>query len=308
MQFAKKAKARFVVLTLAVGLGSTAGCSVLFPANDPQCSTDGDCRARGADFVTAVCANQICVPSDGGGSRDGAVSDAPVSEAWSCIGDGHTVDASRQPVTLTAPYVGLVNALPIPGVSVRPCDKLDVSCSSPLADAEVTDDAGVVRFTVAAGYDGYLETAWDAGPPAMVFINPPVVDSTPHRPTRLVDTTNFENIVGFVTKGLDGNHPIDPAMGHVFLYVSDCNKAPGVGVQFTFDRHGDETISAYLINNLPSTTATATDALGSFAILDVPPGPITVTAALQTTGQQIGIATGTVRAGTITYLAIVPSP
>src|SRR5882672_156322 len=55
------------------------GCSVIFRAEAAQCSTDGDCRARGAAFATTVCKSGTCVAAplviDGGveGGKDATV-------------------------------------------------------------------------------------------------------------------------------------------------------------------------------------------------------------------------------------------
>ena len=75
-----------LVATGALALASGA-CSFIYATSDEQCTTDADCRTRGAALATAICSANACVTttdpgpdaSDAGALTDGDVADGPFS-------------------------------------------------------------------------------------------------------------------------------------------------------------------------------------------------------------------------------------
>ncbi|HSO33848.1 MAG TPA: ABC transporter substrate-binding protein, partial [Labilithrix sp.] len=57
-----------------MGLALASACSLLVETSPSQCSSDGDCYARGGEFATSVCVAERCVaPSVEGGPAGGCV-------------------------------------------------------------------------------------------------------------------------------------------------------------------------------------------------------------------------------------------
>ncbi len=284
---------------MCLGLGLVAvasSCSLLERVSDDQCSTDGDCSARG--FSGATCVSNVCVaPSpvvDAEADADAGI--------WSCLGHVVLPAAPAGNVTLSFPLWNAVNDAPIPGVTVLPCAKLDLACAAPLAPQTVTDANGFFSLQVPGGFDGFLQVGWSLSNPTSVYINPPQVNDTPQDDTDLVTTAEFEEVVAIV------GDTIDPTLGHLFIGTGDCNLDDAAGVHLALDRTAPNTLQAYLVNGLPSSDATETDSEGTYVAVNVPTGPLLVTATLAATGQRIGVATGNISAGQFTYLTLVPSP
>jgi hypothetical protein len=62
----------------------------------------------------------------------------------------------------------------------------------------------------------------------------------------------------------------------------------------------------YLADGFPSASATSTDTGGAGAVLNLPPGPVTLAASLASTGQAIGKAHVLARAGYVTTTNLRP--
>ncbi len=318
-------------------LGAALGgaCSQASPSNAGRCTTTPDCTAQGGSFARSVCVDGVCSlpdasshgdarhdvaveaardgrrdgPTDAGRSRDATSPvDAPPVNDWSCLGHVQWPDASAQRVTLTEPYVNLVTDLPIPGVRVQPCLPLDTTCATPVSEAGVTNDAGLVTLSVPSGYDGYLLSLWDASFPTLVYISPPVFQSRTQLPVPLLSTT----AMGVLTAAMgtvDGAAvTVDPARGQMGLGAYDCAMAKAVGVSFSLSPAAPSSILVYLVGGLPSPTATSTDSDGFAAIVNVPPGTFTVTATLAATHQVIGTVTALSEAAHVMDFYLVPSP
>ncbi len=305
----------------AVALGPVlaAACSLAFPANGVQCTTTSDCTARGGAFTGSVCINNVCLPTDAGSLHDArhdvtvdaardVRSDAPPAGDWSCLGHVRWPDASAGRELLTVPYVNLISTAPIPGVRVEPCLKLDPTCASPLSEAGLTNDAGLVTLSVPSGYDGYLLSLWDAGFPSLVYVNPPILQSQTVPPKLFVPVTALPGLAAAVGTADGGPLIINPQRGILFLGAYDCANAPAAGVSFSLPLPEPTSTFMYLIDGVPSSTATRTDSSGAAVIANVPTGAVGVTATLAATHQLIGTASAFSQPGHITFLSLVPVP
>jgi hypothetical protein len=72
-----KRRIRPSIAAMLWAVASTSGCSVIFHADASQCSTNGDCTARGAAFANHICQAGTCVAQpvsdagpDGSGPKD----------------------------------------------------------------------------------------------------------------------------------------------------------------------------------------------------------------------------------------------
>lgn len=282
---------------LAVGVGVTA-CSFLESVGDDQCATDGDCTSRG--FAGATCVANVCTRP----TTSSVDAQVDAGGPWGCLGHVVAPTAPSTPVTLTFPFLNAVNDSPIEGVTISACSKLDLTCASPVAPATTTDVTGTFSLLVPGGFDGYLQVGWSQSYPTAVYINPPATDDTPRHQAALVTSAEFGEVVAIAGNGVG----INAAEGHLFLGISNCLGTPGGGVAISLDATASDSVETYIIGDLPSRAATATDDSGNFVAVNLPTGPLSATATLQATGQVIGTATGTITAGQFTYFYLVPTP
>ena len=129
----------------------------------------------------------------------------------------------------------------------------------------------------------------------------------------LITNSLFNQLVGLTISTRDsGALGVDPSAGHIFIFAQGCdwqsnlNKG-AAGVSFSFDRTGPNAGQAYFVGSVPGDTD-RTDASGTFVLVNMPPGPINVTARLAASGLRIGKLAAYVRKGAATYLHMVPTP
>jgi hypothetical protein len=278
--------------------GMLGSCSLIEKVSDGQCASDGECAARG--FAGASCVANVCVAS----ASDAAAAADAASGPWICLGNVAVPDPPAGNVTLTFPFWNAVNDAPIPGITVVPCAKLDLACASPIAPQAVTGADGFFSLQVPGGFDGFLQVGWSQSYPTVVYINPPLVNSKPLTDSDLVTSAEFSDVVAVAGNGMMA----DPTLGHLFIGTNDCNGVDAAGVHLDLDHVAAGTVQTYLVGGLPSSTATETDSEASYVAINVPTGPLLVTATLLATGQRIGVATGNISAGQFTYLTLAPSP
>jgi len=280
----------------AFGVAAVA-CSLLVPLNDVQCSTDGDCAARGAGFAGAVCVSNVCVRSS-----EAAV-DAPSEAAtvdaggpWGCLqlapdpsGTGTTdvqilVFDAFQTYTLGGSIDGgtdlqFVEGTVVPGVSVQVCQPLDPKCAG--TTPAVTNDAGLVDFpSVNGAFEGYylLQQVGVAFPELFYTGRLLASEPTTFFPTSLLPYNLAAALGG--TIGVDVNTDQDGGPGHIFMQAFDCTDHHTAGVSYTLNVEAGTQF--YQQGGLPTTTATQTDPAGVGGFLNVPAGIVKVTATVVT--------------------------
>jgi hypothetical protein len=291
-----------------------AGCSLIFPASATQCTKDGDCAARG--FLNAACIAEVCAPAAqaDSGPPDTSVADAfEYPKGWECLANVQWPTPTMMPMVLSQPLEDVLSTTPLPGVSMRPCGAADPDCTSPVGAATVSDDAGVGHFPLLNGFDGYVDVRREGGVPALVYVTPPLFSTANQYTADLITNSLFNQLVGLTVSTRDGGPVgIDPSAGHIFVYAEGCdwqsNLSKGAsGVSFAFDRTGPNVGQAYFVGNVPGNTD-RTDGSGTFVLVNMPPGPITLTAKLADSGLRVGSVAAYVRKGAATYLHVVPTP
>ena len=298
---ARRASLSALVAAAVAALALLPACSILLEADATQCATTADCAKRGPAFASAVCAGGIC--------RAAGATDA--GDPWSCLAnpppaapppdaDVAVTMALFDPVT---PAPGR-NGKPLPGIVIRGCAKLDVVCANPIVASVTTDADGNAKLAIPAGFDGYLELTGPSIVPALWYFSPlPDAEAAPRSyNVGLLSPASFSQIAATVGAS------IDDTAGHSFNFALDCARSYGTfgsGVSFTPSATRTGTRSFYLINGLPSTTATTTDGSGVGGFVNLKPGVLTITGDLA--GQRTGSVSVLIRAGVITYSPIAPS-
>ena len=255
--------------------------------------------------------------------------DANVDPVWGCL--GHVTPGTPQNglVNVTMPFIDLVSMMPLTGLGVRACQKLDVKCDRPVNSmVAVADPMGISRFQVPSGFDGYgqiVETTdagdpiWaDAGPdagdsgtmmpaagrfiPSIVFFQPPIIRDLDYGIVPIFKPSDIDVLAGAQGNTWDKNY------GLFFIGILDCSRKPAAGATFEINVIDQATKRFYYVNGFPDELAPSTDASGFGGLLNARPGSITVTARVQATQVKIGEATVLVKAGTASYIYLPPTP
>ncbi len=261
-------------------------CSVLVDANKVQCSQDADCKEHGASLS---CVSQVCT----------------IASPWACLGGVVWPAGTSAPITLTVPVVDVITSAFPKDLQVRACSKLDVQCASPLsATVDLSSAPGLLKVTLASGFDGYLELTSPTITPALFFVVKPIrEDTTLSTSLPVVPPAGFGGIAQAIGTTLDLT-----TMGHVYALAEDCGGTPASGVRFEIDKKSTQTAAYYMINNTPLSTVPSTDASGAGGFLNIPNGFVRLTGYVSATGARIGEAGFVVRVGAVSYPRLIPTP
>jgi hypothetical protein len=268
---------------LAALFFATTGCSVLVSTDAEQCAVDADCAARGAAFAGTVCLEHVC--------------QLKPDPKWGCIGHVEPPKAGGM-ITASLQLIDIVSGSPVKNVTVKLCSKYDPSCSSPLGTPTVGAD-GFVSSTVATDFQGYFDIQGPGYMPALTFIDGTATSTNPE--VLLVPPA----IASTLAEG--AKVMLDPAAGLVLSRTVDCQGKASPGVSVSIFPSEKET-RFYVIASGVSPGATATDNDGNSGFVNVAPGTPTITATLGAGGKEIGKITTLVRAGSLTYQLVAPTP
>jgi hypothetical protein len=266
---------------MLVGWALTTSCSVAIDSDRVQCESDSDCAAYG----DSVCAESVCVAGP-----KWACLDAPVPQT--STGPSHTVPFLVQ---------NIVTQMPIAGVSVRLCRKIDITCEGPVSETLLTDSAGQVSFAVDDGFEGYANFEGEGIIRGLYFFNPPVTTDLPSASIAI----GSAQVMGILTTAVGTTQQPDRSI--ILVRVLDCTGAPASGVILAAEGADPESVPFYSEAGLPSGTAQATDDAGYGGLVNAKPGSITFTASVAGSRREIGQVTLITREGSITYGSIVPN-
>jgi hypothetical protein len=205
------------------------------------------------------------------------------------------------------------------GADVWACYAADLGCSAPYAHA-VTDEGGTARVQVAPALIGhgleagnYLQiTLADAGTvPTLSFWGFPVGQQTATLTAVGIASEAFWQRA--VTRG---GVTWDTSRGIVFFGVGDCTPwAGGIDVEVTLDPSDPLIREFYYSQGIPhfdfdatSTEPPAIQTPLSGGFVNVPAGPVTLTATPRAIGRPTSRATAYARADTVTFVELHPSP
>jgi hypothetical protein len=276
-----------VVCTAALGvIGGSAGCSVLAEADRQQCETTVDCAALSGGVGDLMCIDSVC-------------QDNP---AWSCLSHLTPLPAPMSGTAVVEITVrGLIDDAPVVGATARLCRRLDLDCAQPISPRFAATPDGIFALQVELGFDGYVEIIAPERLPALYIFSPPV---TANRSIPWLPLLRPAELAQFAALG---GRPLVEGRGHVMLGAYDCQQQAATGVRLSSTDADQRTSPFYVVSKLPSLTALGTDISGQGGLINLRPGPATVTGALGD-GRQIATLSVVVRAGSITYTTLVPSP
>lgn len=283
-------------------------CSLLASTDGVQCTTDADCASRG--FSGATCEASVCVTASTSDAGD-AGSDADTK--WGCVGSvTWGVQDPSETVLYRGRFLTALTELPIADLEVKACGRLDADCTTPFATAK-TDAEGYANLLVPKYFNGFYEF----NPPVDSGIMPSISLALPPPETsaqadasipaaisvHLITATAFNSLLNQI-----GATP-DPQLGHIFGLILDCTGVPAARVSLHASPITPSTIAYYTTaSGVPSVTAQETAQAGEAGFVNLPPGSAQLTATANDASKKVGEYATTVRAGTITYLPMPPSP
>jgi hypothetical protein len=273
------------------------------------------------------------------------------SAPWSCLAkppENLAPETDSATVRVQAcNFVSSKCSQPMTGLTVKVCDKLDLTCASPRQT--ISDDNGALTFDVptggvlGVGFDGYLritppvakctdEAVFGSLGATLCALAGPACDQTlPNDPDCMFPA--------FVPALLFFNPPVrreitspiplplvptaaalnlasaaggnfNPTTGIVWTTSLDCHGVPAADVALTIDKHQDVATEIYVNAGQVSITVDHTDESGVGGFLGVPSGFVVVEGFLNAddgSGTRIGKVGVNVEAFTISYTSLVHS-
>jgi hypothetical protein len=223
---------------------------------------------------------------------------------WSCV--GHVVWPQPQATTTTITLQGVHDPLgpPIAGATVAICLDSDTDCTNPLGSG-ITDDAGGVSVAVPTiqgnqnrpqGATVFAKVTATGRLPAYEYSVAPLgwaaFTATPGDSAFLVTPSEV------TSKGQD------PSLGALYVAPADCLGSIAPAVRLTANDAGTPLYG----NGKGSNTNVASESAGPAFFLNLPEGPVQVTATPLALGDASATATVYVHAGAFTEFGLPPTP
>lgn len=252
-------------------------------ASTPECATDRECEARGPEYVGGRCLNTQCRPNP----------------RWRC-----EVPAAPPPggkKLLTVLVRDSLSLSPVTGIRIVACQKLDLTCAEPIAEATTQMD-GNLSIEVPGNFAGYLQqTEASDYAPAMYFLPSTFPDDGVLQPFPLLGSGAILDALA-VALGAD----LDPGRGHMMLIAEDCFGMAQPGVTFASPQADENTVQFYVRDLLPSTMAKETAEIGNGGYLNFPAGTAHITVEQVATKLMLATVSVVVRPGFISVSYIRP--
>jgi hypothetical protein len=270
---------------LAPPAAATA-CSQCLFANDcsaaQKCFSDLEC-IRSA-YCLGGCSTRDCqeaclFDTDGGlalasfglGLGSHCVSACSYGSNWSCAGKVTYPLPKTETIRLTLTVQDMLSHMVFPGIEVKACDMLDLTCAAPIA-AGTTDSSGNVVLDLGnlgptVGFAGYFDLSSPSSEilPYLAYLNFPLTEPTAQLTVGVPSSKTYQQLVA--TSGITP----DPNAATVIAFVADCALIPAAGVAVTAGGfEGGAAVERYLNGGSLAAGPTATDALGIVFFFDVP--------------------------------------
>jgi hypothetical protein len=270
------------------------------PDTQATCMAPIDAGLDGAPAAFQVAAMNQCLEACGFDSN------------WSCLGRVEWPPPVKGGMTLQfSLYNVVMPQLPLPGVTAKLCEVQDTSCSHPGTTA-LSDSLGNVTLTVPDGgvgnfYVGYIDLSGGGIAPELFFWSFPISQNVAQLGSILTATP--DQITAVASSVYDGGWDA-AASGVVTVVGLDCYLLGGAGLTFSIMPPAVPPTAFYVgvngDNFQPGLTETTSAGIGAF--VNVPPGPVVVTASLPPPMGAIGQFTAFVRPGTVSLVVALPSP
>jgi len=250
---------------------------------EAECSTDDDCIMRGPEFVGGKCQDKQCEPNP----------------KWRCEPPPPASPTDTRELVL--PVIDALSRRYLADVEIVACNKLDYTCMNPIATVNTNMDGDAV-LTVPAMFAGYMQQVERADyVPAMYFM-----------PTLLPDNNRLSNFPlvpagSFTGLALALGASVDRDRGHAMLIIEDCQGLALPDIRFSSPQADMATTEFYVVDQIPTTSATETSPEGQGGFANLPPGTIEILVTEVKTGLVVNKVTMLMRGGMITTMYIKPA-
>lgn len=288
---------RLLGMAIALSCCSSAflSCSLLVDIHTAQCSKKADCRRLGLD--EHICVESMCVESKPEQETRFLCQQKP----WPEPNDDEHVDYQVK-------IEQLMGSTPFKNIEVRACPSLDTECKKPFAK-ERSDRKGRVSFDLPVGYRGHLHLVPPEDDPSVIpvsaFIFPPPSKDASDPKLDSIVVAHLETLQDLAKQA---NQELDQNGAHLIFEALDCDSHPLDHVEITTSVRQEKTWGFYIgPSGQIDPGQKYTGPSGRGAILNLPPGFVTVTGTHTKTGK-IFEETIYVLPGTMSSVAVVPSP
>jgi hypothetical protein len=250
---------------------------------EAQCTTDDECVSRGPEFVGGRCQDRQCEPNP----------------KWRC--DPLLPASATDTREITLPVIDALSRRPLADVPIVACNKLDLTCMSPIAMVATNAD-GDAKLTVPTSFAGYMQqTERNDYVPAMYFMPALLPDNGRLSNFPLVPNGSFTGLA------LALGAQVDRTRGHAMLIIEDCQGLALPAVRFSSPQADMATTEFYVVDQIPTSSASETTPEGQGGFANLPAGVIEITATDVKTGLVFNKVTLLMRAGMVTTAYIKPA-
>lgn len=283
-----------------------AACNTACCDEATRCGADSECLtlafcARGCAGAPTpnVCVEQCKLDHLAGGALAADFSaclaeTCPAAcgdQSWWCLDQPTELPPLETPHTIEYLPLDYLSLELILDATVKVCAANDTDCSSPFAVD--TSASGSAKLEMPAGFNGYFEIS-APGYATMLFF--PRMD--------------FNVVLGvawtlfpeeWMAETLGAVEAIDPGRGHIVAEAFDCTPGFQGAAGVRYAAPGSATV-AYARDGLLATGVAETDGSGLGAIVNLPPGPQTISAEVVEVDRPLDERSVIVRAGAITSI------
>jgi hypothetical protein len=238
---------------------------------------------RGPEFVGGRCQDKRCEPNP----------------KWRCEPPPPASASDTREIIL--PVIDALALRYLANVPIVACNKLDLTCMNPIAMVQ-TNMEGEAKLTVPANFAGYMQqTERSDYVPAMYFMPALLPQDGRLSNFPLVPNGSFAGLAFAL------GTQVDRSRGHAMLIIEDCQGLALAGIRFSTPQADMATTEFYVIDQIPTTSATETPPEGDGGFANLPEGVVEITATEVKTGLVVNKVTMLIRAGMITTLYIKPA-
>jgi hypothetical protein len=240
--------------------------------------------------------------SGGGGTASITAGEPGTTGPWDCVGEPLRDPGSGEYVT-SGTVSDLNSRAPVASASISACRSEDEGCMGPTATTTASAADGSFTIAVTRDFQGYFRVAPpEPFIPAIVQLTTPISLTTGDPDIVLFQKVSIDNLARAVAT------TIDPAAGHAFFSIADCNGelARDISVKISSPNAGSYVAYYLADNSIPTTGRTYTGQQGGGGFVNMAPGLATFEVVKFDTDERIASVVAPVRAGVTTFFQIQP--
>jgi hypothetical protein len=249
-------------------------------AEAKKCSDDGSCKRYRECFATCDASDGRCLAAcyqdNSPGDTNSALFNCEVGCAacldLSCAGKPwKKATAASHDMNVLA--LTFTTNEPVANATIKVCEPADSECEHPSQQAVTKSDGSALLSVPAAagGTDAYLDVTADNFVSVLYFFHRRTVDLTGITTVPLLDTKTGDSL----TKLAGGTTLTDSNYGSLIVSPTSCDDTGLPGAAISSSHAGPDAVTSYLIDGVPSLSATKTGPAAIGEIVSHAPGKTT---------------------------------